>query len=45
VDSSVWPPDFWADPVFANPNIRAQKTARITKRDLIKLNLQIKLSH
>jgi hypothetical protein len=36
VDSSDWPPDFCATPTFGNPNMRAQKTARIRKRDFIK---------
>ncbi len=41
VESSVWPPDFWANPVCATPKIRAQKTARIRKRDLIKSTSKI----
>jgi hypothetical protein len=36
VDSSDWPPDFCANPIFGNPKTRAQKTARIRKRDFIK---------
>jgi hypothetical protein len=35
VDSSVWPPDFCAKPIFGSPKMRAQNTARIRKRDFI----------